>query len=245
MLEPRASSLRTVSSILLLAAAVASGWPASSARAAEEPAPRVRNALFVVAEGVYNSELIAPYDVLQHTVFRNDQDYMRTAIVSADGGSVVTFEGITVDAHYSFANAPKADVLIIPSTHGSMDADLEDVAYMGWVGKAVAEAEWVITVCDGAFPLAKTGVLNGRIATTYPGDRDKLQEMFPEIDVRHDLRMVVDGKYVTSVGGGMSYEPAFWLVEHLYGAEHVAATARGLVWPWDLEKLPHLVVDRR
>jgi transcriptional regulator GlxA family with amidase domain len=229
----------TSATLLLVVALLAPG-----AAASEDSAPRVRNALFVVAEGVYNSELMAPYDVLQHTVFRDDQDYMQTAIVSADGGPVETFEGITVDAHYSFENAPKADVVIIPSTRGSMDADLADEAYMAWVKKAVEEAEWVITVCDGAFPLAETGVLDGRVATTYPGDRDKLQEMFPEVDVRHDVRMVVDGKYVTSVGGGMSYEPAFWLVEHLYGAEHVTATARGLVWPWDLETLPHLIVDR-
>ena len=33
----------------------------------------------------------------------------------------------------------------------------------------------------------------------------------------------------------MSYEPAFGLVEKLYGSEHVEATARGLVWPSDSE----------
>lgn len=217
---------------------------APTARAADEAAtPRVRHALFVVAEGVYNSELMAPYDVLQHTIFRDESDYMETAIVSADGGTVETFEGITVASHYSFDNAPKADILIIPSTRGSMDADLENPAYMAWVKKAVAEAEWVITVCDGAFPLAATGVLDGRVATTYPGDRERLKEMFPKIDVRDDVRLVVDGKFLTSVGGGMSYEPAFWLVEHLYGKEHVAATARGLVWPWDLATVPHLIVE--
>jgi transcriptional regulator GlxA family with amidase domain len=198
----------------------------------------------VVAEGVYNSELMAPYDVFQHTRFRDETDYMATAIVSADGKSVTTFEGIVVEAHYSFESAPQPDILIIPSTAGSLDRDLEDSAYMGWIKKAVENAEWVVTVCDGAFPLAATGALDGRIATTYPGDRDKMAERFPKVDVRHDVRMVVDGKYVTSVGGGMSYEPAFWLVEHLYGKEHVDATARGLVWPWNLDELPHLIVDR-
>lgn len=232
------AALLTSLSVTLAAAADLRAEPASASK------PRVRQALFVVAEGVYNSELMAPYDVLQHTVFRDESDYMQTAIVSPDGGPVVTFEGITVEAHYGFDNAPRADVLVIPSTRGSMEADLANEAYMGWVKKAAAEAEWVITVCDGAFPLAATGALDGRIATTYPGDRERLAEMFPEIDVRHDVRLVVDGKYVTSVGGGMSYEPAFWLVEHLYGEDHVRATARGLVWPWKLEDVPHLLVER-
>ena len=227
---------------LLLAALSAATVLAAGDRSPEAP-PRVRQALFVVAEGVYNSELMAPYDVLQHSVFRDPDDYVATAVVSADGGPVTTFEGIVIEAHHSFADAPRADILVIPSTRGSMDADLADAAYMAFVRRAAAEAEWVITVCDGAFPLAATGLLDGRVATTFPGDRERLAEMYPEVDVRHDVRLVVDGKFITSVGGGMSYEPAFWLVERLYGREHVEATARGLVWPWSLDTVPHLVVD--
>lgn len=217
------------------------------AGADDAPAPekRVRTALFVIAEGVYNSELMAPYDVLQHTVFRDENDYVQTAVVSHDGEPVLTFEEITVVPHYSFENAPTADILVIPSTSGSMDRDLEDKVYMAWVKKAIDEAEWVITVCDGAFPLAKTGALDGRVATTFPGDRQRFRDMFPKVDMRDDVRLVVDGKYITSVGGGMSYEPAFYLVERLYGKAHVEASARGLVWPWDLETVPHTVVPPR
>jgi len=96
----------------LLNLSVALQLPAQEA-AVESPAT-VRTALFVVAEGVYNSELMAPYDVLQHSVFRDDKDYIATAIVSADGKPFTTFEGITVMPHYSFASAPKADILVIP-----------------------------------------------------------------------------------------------------------------------------------
>jgi hypothetical protein len=42
----------------------------------------------------------------------------------------------------------------------------------------------------------------------------------------------------------MSYEPAFWLVEHLYGKDHALATAKGLVWAWDLATVPHKIVSR-
>ncbi|MDX1503150.1 MAG: DJ-1/PfpI family protein [Thermoanaerobaculia bacterium] len=232
--------MRPIVFVLGLAALTVAGAPAREAAADDGPA-RVRHALFVVAEGVYNSELMAPYDVLQHSLFRDPDDYVATAIVSADGAPVTTFEGIVVQAHHSFEDAPRADILVIPSTRGSMDADLADTRYMAYVKRAAEAAEWVITVCDGAFPLAATGLLDGRVATTFPADRERLAEMFPEVEVRHDVRLVVDGKFITSVGGGMSYEPAFYLVERLYGADHVAATARGLVWPWSLADVPHLI----
>ncbi|MBC12980.1 MAG: glutamine amidotransferase [Rhodothermaceae bacterium] len=204
----------------------------------------VRLAAFVVTDGVFNSELMAPYDVLHHTVFRDSLDYVEPVVVSPDGGPVTTFEGLRVDAHYSFATAPQADILVIPSTDGSLDRDLDDDAYMSYVTRAAEAAEWVLTVCDGAFPLAATGLLDGRVATTFPADRAAMAERFPEVDVRDDVRLVVDGTYITSVGGGMSYEPAFWLVEHLWGPERVEGNAEGLVWPWDLTTLPHLVVER-
>lgn len=205
--------------------------------------PNATTAAFLVVDGVYNSELMAPYDVLHHSIFRDSLDFIQPFVVSPDGRAVETFEGLTVDAHYSFDNVPDIDILIIPSAEGSMSADLENQELIDWIRQTAEAADWVITVCDGSFPLAATGLLDGRTATTFPSDRDALAEMFPSVDVRYDERIVVDGKYITSVGGAMSYEPAFYLVEHLYGTEHADLTAEGLVWPWDLEAVPHLVMS--
>ena len=205
----------------------------------------IRTAAFVAVDGVYNSELMAPYDVLHHSIFRDSLDYIRPFVVSPDGEPVVTFEGLTVSAHYSFENAPHADILVIPSAERSMSTDLEDERLIDWIREAATTAEWVITVCDGAFLLAATGALDGRTATTFPTDREALAEMFPSINVRDDARLVVDGKFITSVGGGMSYEPAFYLVERIYGPEHARLSAEGLVWPWDLSEVPHLVTEAK
>lgn len=213
--------------------------PSSPQRVADA---HVRTAGFVITPDVFNSELMAPYDVFQHSIFRDESDYIETFIVSEDGMPVETFEGILVTPHYSFETAPPIDILVIPSTGGSMTTDLENPVLMAWLSDAVAEAEWVVTVCDGAFPLAATGVLDGRVATTFPGDREAFQARFPSVDVRFDQRIVVDGKYITSVGGAMSYEPAFYLVEHIYGKEHADLTAEGLVWPWDRDAVPILKI---
>lgn len=213
------------------------------AEGAESRGGTVLNVGFVVLEAVYNSELMAPYDVVQHTVFRDENNYMMPFIVSPDGAPVVSFEGIEVRPHFSFADAPPIDILVVPSTEHSMTADLENQPFMDWLKKTVEEAQYVITVCDGAFPLAATGVLDGRIATTFPGDRDRFAEMFPTIDVRYDVNFVEDGKYITSVGGALSYEPAFYLVEKLYGEANASRIGQGLVWDWDLQQVPHLLVS--
>ena len=142
----------------------------ADARMAEEMQRAVRieaaggevlNVGFLGVETVFNSELMAPYDVIQHTVFRDSMQYMQPFIVSPDGKPFVTFEGIAVDPHYSFENSPDIDVLVIPSSDNSMTLDLENEKLMSWLTQAVEKAQYVITVCDGAFPLAATGALDG------------------------------------------------------------------------------------
>jgi transcriptional regulator GlxA family with amidase domain len=205
-------------------------------------ASKILNAGFVCVEKVYNSELMAPYDVLQHSLFRDSTNYIRCFIVTPDGKPFVTFEGIRIIPDYAFANAPPIDILVIPSAETSMTADLANVAFMRWLKQAAAKAQHVITLCDGAFPLAATGVLDGRFATTFPADRKRLAEMFPKVKVRDDVNFVAAGKYLTSVGGALSYEPALYLVEKIYSKEHAKRTAVGLVLDWELSKVPHLVV---
>ena len=227
---------------LLLAGLLASSCSPGTVEPPVNP-PGALTAGFVTLESVYNSELMAPYDVLQHSVFRDSINYIAPFVVSPSMVPLTTFEGLTLLPHYSFSTAPAIDILVIPSTAHSMTTDLADTTFMNWLRRAVADAQYVISVCDGAFPLAATGQVDEKVITTFPADRDRLATMFPQVEVRYDARLVVDGKYITSVGGAMSYEPALYLVEVLYGHEHAQRTAEGLVLEWDLTAVPHFFVQ--
>jgi transcriptional regulator GlxA family with amidase domain len=203
----------------------------------------ILNAGFVCVEKVYNSELMAPYDILQHTVYRDSSNYIRCFIVTQDGKPFTTSEGILITPHYSFDNCPPIDILLIPSSENSVSSDLKNKKLMNWIKEKVISSKTIITLCDGAFPLAATGVLDNRIATTFPGDRERFAKMFPNVDVRYDVNFVEDGKYITSVGGALSYEPALYLIEKLYSKASAHRTGQGLVLDWDLQKIPHLLVN--
>ena len=196
---------------------------------------------FVVIDGVYNSELIAPYDILEHSKYRKRDRYFNCFVVSPKGAPIKTAEGLTIKAHYSFETCPKLDVLVIPSTMTSMTEDLKPGIYMDWVTQKVKEARVVMTLCDGAFPLGQTGQLNGLNATTFPGDRDRFAKAFPQVKVHYDAWFVQDGKFITSVGGAKSYEPALFLAHQWFDLAYAKRLARGLVIDWDLAKIPHKV----
>ena len=186
---------------------------------------------FLIVDGVYNTELTAPFDVFQHTVF-HAQPGMETFTVSPDGRPVRTFEGLEVGARYSFETAPPVDVLVVPSAEHSMDTDLENEAMMAWVRETGKKASFVLSLCDGAFVLAKAGLLEGLAATTFPGDLDRFAEMFPGIDLRRGVSFVHDGKAITSAGGAQSFDAAMYLADLIYGEEAAQGIGRGLIIAW-------------
>jgi len=190
----------------------------------------------LVLPGVYNSELMAPYDVLQHLRFHVEKA-PEIFTVAREPGPVKTFEGLTLTPDYSFADAPPIDLLVVPSAENNMDADLRDAALMAWVRKTGRSARMLLSLCDGAFVLAQAGLLDGLEATTFPGDQDRFEKAFPAVRLQRDVLFVHDGKAVTSVGGARSYEAALYVVERLYGAEAARRVARGLVIAWDLGSL--------
>lgn len=203
------------------------------------------NVAFLIMDGVYNTELTAPYDIFQHTIFREGIKAMNTFMVANTLQPVTSFEGIRLlpDFNYLTDSLPNIDILVVPSAEHHLDTDLEDRAMLDFVKSTAAQAKFVTSHCDGAFVLAKAGLLDGVVSTTFPADIDRMREMFPQLDVRKEVLFVHDGKYITSAGGAKSFEAALYLCEYLYGKEVAQRLAGGLVIDWELTAVPHLVVN--
>lgn len=223
--------------------AAAPGAPGTGP-ATDLPGDRPLRAAFLVIEGVYNTELAAPYDVLQHTVFHTKPG-IEVFTVSPDGQPLSTFEGLRIIPRYSFANAPPIDILVVPSARGSMDKDLQNQALIDWVRRVAGQARHVVSLCDGAFVLAKAGLLDGVPATTFPEDYDRLAQMFPKVDLRVNVSFVDSGKILTSQGGARSYDVAMYLVDKLYGQKVAHGIGKGLLIPWppDPDTMPPRSVE--
>lgn len=208
-----------------------SAVPGQTGPAADLPQDRPLRAAFLVVDGVYSTELAAPYDVFHHTRFHT-QPGLEVFTVSPDGKPVTTFEGLKLTPDRSFANAGPIDVLVVPSARGSMDADLQNQAMIDWVRTAGGQARHVLSLCDGTFVLARAGLLQGIPVTTFPDDYGRLSQMFPDLDLRINVSFVDAGKVITSQGGARSYEAAMHLVDRLYGQQVAEGIGKGLLVPW-------------
>jgi transcriptional regulator GlxA family with amidase domain len=210
-----------------------------------EVVPNRYNVAFLIMNGVYNTELTAPFDIFQHSIFRDSIKAMNVFLVANTLEPVTTFEGIRLlpDFNYLEDETPVWDILIVPSAEHHLDSDLEDTGMLDFVKKTAEKAQFVASHCDGAFVLAKAGLLENVESTTFPSDIPAYREMFPSLKVHEDVLFVHDGKYITSAGGAKSFEASLYLCEILYGKEVAQRLAQGLVIDWDLEKIPYVKVD--
>lgn len=207
--------------------------------------PKILNVGFVIVDGVYNSELIAPMDVFHHTVFHTTKG-MKVFTIARQRKPVSTFEGLTIIPDFSFEtdSLPAIDVLVVPSAKHSMDSDLQDEALLAFVAQAAHRASYVLSLCDGAFVLAKANLLQTYECTTFPDDIASFKKAFPDLVVHEGVSFVHDRKMITSAGGAKSYEAALYLTELLYGKAAADGIAHGLVIDWQLDQIKHVRTSR-
>ncbi|MEP2934880.1 MAG: DJ-1/PfpI family protein [Gilvibacter sp.] len=204
--------------------------------------PNRYNVGFLIMDGTYNTELTAPFDIFQHTIYRDSIKAMNVFLVANTDDPITSFEGIRMlpDYNYTSDSIPKIDILVVPSAEHHLDSDLEDTAMINWVREVSKDALFVTSHCDGAFVLAKAGLLDDVASTTFPSDVGAYREMFPQLDVRENVLFVRDGKFITSAGGAKSFEAALFTAELLYGKQVAKRLAKGLVIDWNLDEVPHI-----
>jgi transcriptional regulator GlxA family with amidase domain len=154
---------------------------------------------------------------------RSDDSAPFETFTVARGDVVTAIGGLKVIPHYSWAEAPPIDILVIPGGFGTR-ALLGDDATLAWVGESAARALHVTSVCTGALVLAKLGLLRGRRATTHWAALDLLASIDPTIQVDRQARVVSD-LIVTSAGVSAGIDMAFSVVEKLCGREVADETA--------------------
>jgi transcriptional regulator GlxA family with amidase domain len=216
---------------------------ASQSRVLPVLEPNRYNVAFLLMDGTYNTEFTAPFDIFQHTQYRKQIKAMNTFTVANTLEPITTFEGVRIlpDFDYTKDDLPKIDILIVPSAEHHLDTDLNDNVMIDFVRKIDEEALFMTSHCDGAFVLAKAGLLNDVVSTTFPSDIATYKEMFPQLQVKDSVLFVHDGKYITSAGGAKSFEASLYLCELLYGKKIAQSLAGGLVIDWDLNKIQKVI----
>jgi cyclohexyl-isocyanide hydratase len=147
--------------------------------------------------------------------------------LAADLDPIPTTEGVSVMPNATFDDHQPLSILFVPG--GGSDgvgAAMLDPAFQDWLNQTASQAEWVGSVCTGAFILAAAGLLDGCEATTYWSACPVL-ELFPKVEVVPGYpRWHVDEEKKRFSGGGISssLDLALRLVEIVGGLDQARLT---------------------
>lgn len=202
------------------------------APAAEQPQPkaRQRNLAIFVFDGVQIIDYTGPYETFGH-VWEGESPSFNIYTVAEKAGPITTAMGMSVNPKYTFENAPKPDVLLVPG--GGVTKHLDNPNVIKWLQEKSKDAEITLSVCNGAFFLAKAGLLDGMEATTTAGLIPLLRKEAPKVKVVNDRRYVDNGKIITAAGLSSGIDGALHVIERLYGKGTAQMAALGMEYNWD------------
>ncbi|NYH55368.1 transcriptional regulator GlxA family with amidase domain [Nocardiopsis arvandica] len=185
----------------------------------------VHEVVVVVFDGVQSLDVTGPLEVFSGAARAPGACY-RVRTASLGGGAVTCSNGLVLVPSAALEEVEGVDTLVVPGGEGARRGD---GALVEWLRGRCGDAGRVVSVCTGAFLLARAGVLDGLRATTHWAHCERLAREFPRVRVDPEPIFVRQGRVVTSAGVSAGIDMALALVEEDLGRQVALTVARYLV----------------
>jgi len=197
---------------------VASAAPAE-ANSLKPPAKGDIPIAFVISEGAVVIDFCGPWEVFRDVMVSGGDHPFRLYTVSDKTDPIHAGGGMKIISDYTFANAPAPKVIVVPAQSEPSQEMLK------WIRESTKNTDVTMSVCTGAFVLAKTGLLSGKSATTFHSAFNSFAMEFPDIHLKRGARFVENGNLATAGGLSSGIDLALRVVERYYGREVAQKTA--------------------
>ena len=151
--------------------------------------------------------------------------------VSLEGGMVKSWQGFQVDT-VAIQTVSVAEILLVPGARNVRPL-LEDAAFMQVLKEAAEASQYCLTVCTGSALLCKTGLLNGKKATSNKMAFAWVKTLNDLVDWQGCARWTKDGKYYTASGISAGQDMVLGFVAELFGTERALKEAHAIEYVWN------------
>lgn len=154
-------------------------------------------------------------------------DWYRFVTVAEQPRPLRATGGLQVCPEAGLDMLAEAGTIIVPGwrTDGAPAAPAVKQA----LSQAYARGARLVSICSGAFLLAACGVLAGREATTHWRHTDRLQALYPDVEVKPDVLYVDAGQVLTSAGSAAGVDLMLHIVRKDFGVRAANEIARRMV----------------
>ena len=170
-------------------------------------------------------------------------------IVGERRGPLRLATGLAVDVARPLHEVEATDIVLVPTLlapGGRWERDRRP-GLTEWIGRMHERGALLASACSGLFPLAETGLVDGREATIHWGYADGFRERFPAVTLAPEQVLVVSGdrsEIVTSGASSSWNDLALFLIARRSGATVAQAAARFFAFQWHVDGLaPYMVFE--
>jgi transcriptional regulator GlxA family with amidase domain len=166
---------------------------------------------FPISEGAVIIDFCGPWEVFQDVQLHGHKDSpFHLYTVAETKEPIIASGGMKITPEHTFQTAPVPKVIVIP-------AQKANEAMLEWIRTSTKSTDVTMSVCTGAYVLAKTGLLSGKSATTFHRAYEDFAVEFPDIHLKRGARFVEDGNLASSGGLTSGMDLAFRVVERYFG----------------------------
>lgn len=189
------------------------------------------NVGFVIFPGITQLDFTGPFEILSRLgtppsiSVPSKFPQLRTHVVAKTMLPVSSDRGLGIMPTCTFDNCPPLHLICVPGGGAGVVDALADVETVDFIRRQGGQAQYVTSVCTGAFLLGAAGLLTGRRAATHWAYVDLL----PLVGASHEkARVVHDGNVFTAGGVTSGIDFAFRIVAELAGPEVAQAIQLGI-----------------
>lgn len=153
---------------------------------------------------------------------------------SMEGNPVSNLDNVCVNTEKIDSIAPHG-VLFIPGGKGTR-IEVDNALFIEKLRTLAEQSKHVVTVCTGSALLAKTGLLDGKKATSNKRSLDWVKISSDRVEWEKSARWVVDGKYYTSSGVSAGIDMALGFISDIVGLDKAREIARNIEYRWQEDK---------
>ena len=186
----------------------------------------------LVFPGVQALDVSGPLDVFaEANRFLQPQQHYQLQVIGSTRDVIACSNGMQIvpHRHFSEADANEAIDLLLVAGGPALPQQARDAALSEWLVQAARRAGRHGSICNGAFLLARAGLLSGKRVTTHWNDAAALARDFPDVEVDADRIYLRDGRLVTSAGVTAGIDLSLALLAEDMGQEVALNVAKRLV----------------
>jgi putative intracellular protease/amidase len=155
----------------------------------------------------------------------------RISFYSLAGGLVNNCHGVSILTKNMKEIENGVDILLIPGGHGTR-IEVNNIELIDKIRTICQLSKFVLTVCTGSALLAKTGLLDGKKATSNKRALDWVTAQGENVNWIRKARWIKDEKFYTSAGVSAGMDMTLGFLSDIHGLEFARKTAFEIEYNW-------------